>query len=606
MSRPSWWIGASRPLRLAVRAAGSTPYGVLTALLLIPTACFLLLPFFPATFGLGQSISGVAAFRHAYQGYVTTALFNSVWVGLAASALALVAAVGLAWLCERHQVRGAGAWRTAVWLLLLVPTYLSALGFEYLLAPQGVIAQATGWYPASLDHLLLGPAGVVLVLTLRAVAFSYFAVAGVVRSMGNSPGDAARVHGLPRWRTALVQVGSLTPALMAGFVLAFAETISDFGVASTLAADAHFPVITYTIFTFTDAIPIDFAAAAAISWSLIAVFIGVLLLQRFILGGRDYAATGDHPPAGSRPLPTLTQRVAPFAIGAFFVVALAGPAIGIVVSSLLGGTASSGGAVASAAGLSLAAYRALFDNPSQLSPIWLSVRLSVVGATLATAVGLAVNLWGQHRGKTRGAALVDLGLVAVIGLPSVVLGAGFVFFYNLPVVYRIVPVYDTQWLLLVGYVVGFAPIAIRMLSGPLAQAGRERYYAGRVHGGAPLRAWTRAVLPHIARPLVSIWLFLVAIIMFELPLSEVLHAPSGEPVAVAVAVKFKSQVATGTALTVVAIAVTLALLGAVTALQVLARSLSRRRNARREAELSAWIAQLGAEVRRPLATEGTR
>ncbi len=203
----------------------------------------------------------MAPFRTAYQGYVITALTNSLWVSLAASGIALAVAVGLAWLCERIRIPGARVWRLGVWLLLLVPTYLTALGFEDLLAPKGVIASVTGWYPAALDHLLLGPGGVVVVLSLRGVAFAYFAVAGVVRLLGTDLADAARVHGLSRWRTAIIQVGSLTPALLAGFVLVFAETVSDFGVASTLAADAHFPVITYVIFTFADAIPINFPAA---------------------------------------------------------------------------------------------------------------------------------------------------------------------------------------------------------------------------------------------------------------------------------------------------------------------------------------------------------
>jgi ABC-type Fe3+ transport system permease subunit len=104
----------------------------------------------------GQRGIGLAPFRTAYQGYVVTALWNSMWVGLAASAAALAVAAGLAWLCERVRIPGARAWRLGVWLLLLIPTYLSALRYEDLLAPSGVIAQLTGWYPAALDHLLLG------------------------------------------------------------------------------------------------------------------------------------------------------------------------------------------------------------------------------------------------------------------------------------------------------------------------------------------------------------------------------------------------------------------------------------------------------------------
>jgi hypothetical protein len=103
---------------------------------------------------------------------------------------------------------------------------------------------------------------------------------------------------------------------------------------------------------------------------------------------------------------------------------------------------------------------------------------------------------------------------------------------------------------------------------------------------------------------VSVWLFLIAIIMFELPLSEVLHAPTGEPVAVAVAVKFKSQVATGTALTVVAIAVMLAMLGTVSGLLWAAGMLHRRRRARQEADVESLVASLDHQ-RHTLTMKGT-
>jgi iron(III) transport system permease protein len=587
----------------AWRLAAPVPYWLLIALLLIPTVCFLLLAVLPAAFGQGTGGFSLAPFAAAYQGFVVTALVNSLWVGLAASALALAIATGLAWLCERVRIPGARAWRLGVWALLLVPTYLSALGYEDLFAPQGVIAQVTGWNPAALNHLLLGPVGVVLVLSLRGIAFAYFAVAGVVRSLGTGLADAAQVHGLSRRRTLLVQLGSLTPALLAGFVLVFAETVSDFGVASTLAADAHFPVITYVIFTFAAALPVNFPAAAAVSWSLIAVFGVIVLAQRRITRGRDFSGSAGLPAPPVMPLGR--RRAAAAMTGVFFAVALIGPAVGIVVSSLLGGTANSGyGVVATKSGFTFAAYQALFSSPGMLSPVWLSLGLGLAGATVAVAVGLVINLWNQHRGHGRAAAVADVGLVAVIGLPSIVLAAGFVFFYDLPAVYNIVPVYDTQWLLLVGYIVGFAPIAVRMLSGPLAQAGRSGYDAGRVHGSNAARAWAKGVLPLIWRPLAMVWAFLVAIIMFELPLSEILHAPSGDPLAVSVAVQYKSLVAIGTALTVVGIVVMVAVLAVVGGLLWLAGVMHRRLRAHDAAAVETLTGELPPTTVQPHLSRG--
>ena len=46
--------------------------------------------------------------------------------------------------------------------------------------------------------------------------------------------------------------------------IVFAESVSDFGVAATLANDAHFPVATYTLYNSVEAFPIQFPVAAAV------------------------------------------------------------------------------------------------------------------------------------------------------------------------------------------------------------------------------------------------------------------------------------------------------------------------------------------------------
>jgi hypothetical protein len=61
---------------------------------------------------------------------------------------------------------------------------------------------------------------------------------------------------------------------------------------------------------------------------------------------------------------------------------------------------------------------------------------------------------------------------------------------------------------------------------------------------------------------------------------------------VAVAVQFKSQIATGTALTVVAIAAMIAVLGAVNGLVWAAGMLHRRQRARQEAAVDSLVAGL--------------
>ncbi len=60
----------------------------------------------------------------------------------------------------------------------------------------------------------------------------------------------------------------------------FAESISDFGVAATLAFDAHFPVATFALFNAIDNEPVQLELAAAIGVTLVGLAALALIAQR--------------------------------------------------------------------------------------------------------------------------------------------------------------------------------------------------------------------------------------------------------------------------------------------------------------------------------------
>ena len=89
-------------------------------------------------------------------------------------------------------------------------------------------------------HLIMGPFGVVLLLGLRCVPFSYLAISAALNGLGQEFEDAARVHGASRFGALRLIVPILAPAIMSALAIGFAESISDFGVAATLAYNSNF------------------------------------------------------------------------------------------------------------------------------------------------------------------------------------------------------------------------------------------------------------------------------------------------------------------------------------------------------------------------------
>jgi ABC-type Fe3+ transport system permease subunit len=81
----------------------------------------------------------------------------------------------------------------------------------------------------------------------------------------------------------------LAPAIWSALAIGFAESISDFGVAATLAYNSNFPLATYQLYAAIGNFPPDFPVAAAMGWLLVAAVAIPLALQARALRGRSYA-----------------------------------------------------------------------------------------------------------------------------------------------------------------------------------------------------------------------------------------------------------------------------------------------------------------------------
>jgi ABC-type spermidine/putrescine transport system permease subunit II len=252
--------------------------------------------------------------------------------------------------------------------------------------------------------------------------------------------------------------------------------------------------------------------------------------------------------------------------------------------------------------LTLRNYSAVLSNQGLLAPLFFSLRMAALAATAATIVGaaLAPRLVRRRR-RLRNHAL-DLALLATVGIPSIVIAVGFLFAYNLPFVYRLLPIYGTPTLLLFGYIAGMTPIAARLTAPRQAQLQAGLSEAARVHGCRPLAAWWRTALPLLAPSLVRAWLLVFAVVMFELPLSDILHPPGVPPLAVAIAHQLRYDYASGTALTALGTLITLGAIGLVAgAFRVLAPGAWQHSHRRRAEQPSASAAAAAAWLARAVA-----
>ena len=552
------WRAATRGLP-APRQLGRLVFWLLIVLfILAPSACFLVLAVSPRLFSQGTQWLTLTYLRQAFTGATAVAVVNSLWVSTAAAVLGLAIGFPIAWLAARTSLPGRRLVAGGMWLVLLLPSWLPALGWERLVQPDGVM------YRAGLDlpwvtHAIMGPFGVVLLLGLRCVPFTFLATTAALSGLGQEFEDAARVHGAGRTAALRLILPIIAPAIWSALAISFAESVSDFGVAATLAYNSNFSLATYQLYADIGNFPPNFPGAAAIGWLLVGAVALPLALQARALRGRSYAVlSGRSRQVTRRQLSRAGAVAAVAGVGLFYLVALGVPGFGAVSASLLG---DYGGSF----GITLVNYHALFHQPDLFGPIERSFGYGTVTA-IVTVIGgfIAARLLTQR--PTRATRVLDFLLLAAVALPSVVFGAGYIFAFNLPVMSTLgINLYQTVMLLVIAYTASSLPTNARVLVGVVSQLQPSLKDAARTHGASEVVAWARAVLPVVSRPIVMACLLTFCGVFLELPLSQLLYAPNSPPLSVAIEDNLSNyHFGVGMAQSVVAVGIALAAVAAVT------------------------------------------
>jgi len=500
---------------------------ILCAIILLPCLAFLVLALSPRLFDQGSQWFTLTYLQQSLTAVNGLAIFNSLWVSCTAALIGVLLGFPVAWLAARTTMPGRRYVNGGMWLALLLPSWLPAIGWERIVQQDGVMYRIGLDWPW-VTHLIMGPFGVVLLLGLRCVPFSYLAINGALNGLGQEFEDAARVHGANRWQALRIIVPILAPAIMSALAIGFAESISDFGVAATLAYNSNFILGTYQLYADIGNFPPQFPLAAGLAWLLVASVAVPLFLQARALRGRSYAIlSGRTRQAVRRKLSRGEAILAGSGLGLFFLIILGIPGFGAVSGSLLGDYGSS-------FTLTWVNYQALFQQAGQVGPLERSMVYGFITATVTVVLGfIAARLLSQRRTAATGA--MDFLLLASVALPGVVFGAGYIFAYNLPIMSTLhIDLYQTVQLLVIAYIASSLPTNARVLVGSVSQIQGSLKDAARTHGAGAIVAWARGVLPVVSRPIMMAWLYTFCGVFLELPLSQLLYAPGSPPAAIAI------------------------------------------------------------------------
>jgi len=126
-----------------------------------------------------------------------TVLRNSLFVSLLGSVGATVIGVLVAWLLARTDVPAKRLWQTLLIVPYLIPPFIGAIAWVYLLGPVGFINKFWMAISGSLNPLFViyGKWGIVFVMAIYSYPIAYMVNLGPLRQMNPSLEEAARISG---------------------------------------------------------------------------------------------------------------------------------------------------------------------------------------------------------------------------------------------------------------------------------------------------------------------------------------------------------------------------------------------------------------------------
>jgi molybdate transport system permease protein len=206
-----------------------------------------------------------------------TALRLSFVVSLAATGLALLLGVPLAWIYARVPFRGRDVVRALTTLPMILPPVVGGVALLFAFGRRGLFGQALDAIGIRLPFTTLGA---ILAATFVAMPFLVLTVEAGLRSMDRRYEDAARTLGAGRWLVfRRVTLPLIAPSVFAGAVLCWARALGEFGATITFAGNLPGTTQTLPLAVYI-ALETRPEVAIMLSLVLLAISLAILIAMR--------------------------------------------------------------------------------------------------------------------------------------------------------------------------------------------------------------------------------------------------------------------------------------------------------------------------------------
>ena len=212
---------------------------------------------------IAASPRAVASYRLTFGASLIGALVN------------LVFGILVAWVLVRYSFPGKRIFDSLVDLPFALPTAVAGIALTTIYAPNGWLGRPLAAVGIKSAY---SPLGVCIALTFIGLPFVVRSVQPVLEDMDKELEEAAASLGASRWQTfSRVVLPTILPAALAGFAMAFARAVGEYGSVVFIAGNMPMKTEITPLLIITKLDQYDYAGATAIAVVML-VFSVILLL----------------------------------------------------------------------------------------------------------------------------------------------------------------------------------------------------------------------------------------------------------------------------------------------------------------------------------------
>ena len=502
----------SRPLALIIYAFVAAVFG-----------CFFIWPVVQTL--QGAFYNGAGGFTLQWVGEIfrnalyRECLLNSFLLGLAATGIALLIALPLAWISDRYEFPGKKLFSALVLAPMVLPPFVGAIGIKRVFGQSGALnagLQNLGLLSEPVDWLGQGRFwGCAALIALNLYPVLYLNLVAALANIDPAMEEAAENLGTTGFRKfRRVTLPLILPGLFAGGTITFIWAFTELGVPLIFDYDRVASVQVFYGLKDIGGSPFPYALVAV----MLLITILFYTLGRLTIGRSSHAmmpkATSQGGPHRPRP------AVMALCLGAFTVVTVLAllPHFGIMLFAF---SRDWYGTVLPDS-LTLANFQAALGHNLTVPSIANSLKYAGIATVLDVFIGIAFA-WIIVRTDLPGRQWLDTLAMLPLAVPGLVLAFGYLAMTQEGKFFAFLnPTKNPLPLIVIAYAVRRLPYMVRSAVAGLQQTSVTLEEAAQSLGASPLRTLRRITTPLIAANLVAGGLLTFSFAMLEVSDSLIL------------------------------------------------------------------------------------